>query len=179
MLNLIAKAFSVRAARRRSAEFRPCEGPTAGTTFVEILVASAVFVAGAVSIMGSVMTLNTHRHVADTRATAASFASSTFESIRGLGIDGILAYDLPVDNAEANTVDLPGTGPVTVSLFALLTPAGDLNPTYFELGVDDASGLDTSTLPNPIEIRAVMSPYHEAGYGYTEMEFSAATMIDY
>jgi len=179
MLNSIAKVFSVRAARRRAAETGPCAGSEAGVTFVEILVAAAVFIAGAVAIMGSMMTLTTHRRVSDTRATASSFASSTFENIRGLGIDGILAYNLPVDDADTNTIDLPGTGPVTVTLFALLTEAGEANPTYFELGVDDASGIDTSDLPNPIEIRAVMTPYHESSEGYTEMQFTAATMIDY
>lgn len=179
MLKPIATRFFARVAERRSADTGPCRGSTAGTSFVEVLIAVAVFVTGMVPIMGGVMTLTTHRRVADERAQATSFAGSAFENIRGLGIDAILAYDLPVDNQATNTIDLPGTGPVTVSLFAVIPGADGGAPTYFELGVGDVSGINVASLPNPIEIRAEISPYHESDDQYAQMQFNTATMIDY
>ncbi len=179
MLEPSLKTFFRRIAANRAGDPSPCRGATAGTTFVEIMIAMAVFVGGTVSIMGGVMSLSTHRHAADTRAQATSFASSAFENVRGLGINAILAYDVPVDDAENSTVDLPGVGPVAVALFAVIPAGGGVAQSQFELGVDDVAGINVASLPNPIEIRAVMSPYRAGGDGYAQMQFTAATLINY
>jgi len=166
--------------RRRIAEARcsekdPISGPTAGTSFIEIFIAVAMFSAGMVSIMGSVITVTMHRHVADERALASQLAGSAFENIRGLSIDNLLVYDVPVDNTQNGTINLsvwPG------DIEPVRGDPGDVD-TLFQLGVDDVASVNVDSLPNPIEIKAVMTPYSTNGYAQSNMQFTAATMIDY
>ncbi len=151
----------------------------AGTTMVELAIATAVFMAGAVALMGGLVTLTTHSQVADERARATNFARSTFEDMRGLTIAQILAYDVPVDDVETGAVTVAGIGEATPSAFAVL-PDGQGGFTTFELGVGDASVLDVSNLPNPIEIRLVLTPTDTNYYGQpSTMQYSTSSMIPY
>jgi hypothetical protein len=154
----------------------PCAGSKAGTSFVEILVAVAVFTTGMVSIMGGVMTLTVHRRVSDERAQASALAGSAFENLRGLSISNILAYDVPTDNADHGTIYLSGVGEVTLQMYAVIPGANDTY-TLFELGVGDVAGVNVAGLPNPIEIHAVMTPY--LSEGESSSQFTASTKIDY
>ena len=155
----------------------------AGTTMVELVIALAVFMAGGVALMGGLVTLTTHSNVADERARATNFARSTFEDLRGRTVAQILAYDIPVDNGENGTVTIAGIGNATPTAFALL-PDGQGGIDTFQLGVDDASGLDLNNLPNPLEIRLVLTPYRgysEGGEqgGYSTINYASTTMIAY
>ena len=150
----------------------------AGATMVELVIALAVFTAGAVALMGGLVTLTTHSAMADERARATNFARSTFEDLRGLSIDDILAYEVPADDAELGTITIAGIGTVNASAFAVL-PDGQGTFTLFELGVDDPSGLDMGTLPNPIEIRLVTEPVQAGEDGYSQVKYSSSTRIPY
>ena len=149
-----------------------------GAAMIELIIAAAVFTVGAVSLLGGLMTLTTHSQVADERARATNFARSTFEDMRGRTIDQILAYEIPVDNVEAGTVSMAGMGTATVGAFAIL-PNGQGGFDTFELGVDDPGTLDVDALPNPIEVRLVVSP-EESYYGQSStMQYSSTTMLPY
>ena len=150
----------------------------AGTSFIELMIAITVFVLGLSSLLGVITTLTPHRQSADARAQATNFASSTFEDLREESIADILAYEVPVDNVDQNTVNITGIGPVTVSLFAVIPGGGGVADTLVELGSDDAAAVDMSTLPNPIEIRAVMTPTPESQYS-SSLQVSASTIISY
>jgi hypothetical protein len=132
-----------------------------------------------VALLGGLMTLTTHSQVADERARATNFARSTFEDMRGRTIDQILAYEVPVDNVEEGTVSMAGMGNATVSAFAIL-PNAQGGVDTFEIGVDDPSTLNVATLPNPIEVRLVVSPVEQNYYGQSStMHFSSTTMLPY
>jgi len=150
-----------------------------GTSFIELMIAIAVFVLGLSSLLGAMTSLTPHRQSADARAQATNFASSTFENLRAQSIGNILAYDVPVDNPDLNSVNITGIGPVTVSLFAVIPGGLGETATLVELGSDDADEVDTSTLPNPIEIRAVMVPTADSGEISSDMQITASTMISY
>lgn len=151
----------------------------AGTTMVELVIATAVFMAGGVALMGGLVTLTTHSEVANERARATNFARSTFEDLRGRTIAQILAYQVPVDDVESGAVTVAGIGEATASAFAVL-PDGQGGVTTFQLGVGDASGLDLNTLPNPIEIRLVLTPTETNYYGESStMQHASSTMIPY
>ena len=151
----------------------------AGTTMVELVIATAVFMAGGVALMGGLVTLTTHSEVANERARATNFARSTFEDLRGRTIAQILAYQVPVDDVESGAVTVAGIGEATASAFAVL-PDGQGGVTTFQLGVGDASGLDLNNLPNPIEIRLVLTPTETNSYGESStMQYASSTMIPY
>ena len=146
---------------------------------IEMVVAAAVFTAGAVTLLGGLITLTTHSRVADERARATNFSRSTFEDLRGRTIDQILAYDLPVDDPDLGTVNLPGIGTATASATAII-PNGQGGFDTFELGVDDPSGVDPANLPNPIEVRVVLTPLRQDYQGnYADMHYSSSTMLAY
>lgn len=150
----------------------------AGASMIELMIAAAVFTLGAVSLLGGLMTLTTHSQVADERARATNFARSTFEDMRGRTIDQILAYEIPVDDVDEGTVSMAGMGTATVSAFAIL-PNDQGGVDTFELGVDDPGTLDVNALPNPIEVRLVVSP-EDNYYGQSStMHYSSTTMLPY
>ena len=165
------------ASKSRLRRLNPCQGSTAGTTFIEIMIATAVFASGIVSIMGGVMTLASHRQMSDQRAVANSLAGSAFENLRGLSLNNILTYDIPVDHVNTNTVDLPGVGQVTVGLFAVIPGVNNAAPTFFELGVDNVADLNLASVPNPVEIQAVITPYPASDESHPQ--YSAATLLTY
>ncbi len=150
----------------------------AGTTMIELVIAAAVFTAGAVTLLGGLMTLMTHSRVADERARATNYARSTFEDMRGRTINQILTYNVPVDNAQQGTVTMPGSGTATVGAFAII-PNGQGGFTSFQLGKDDPATLNVGALPNPIEIRLVVTPVHGGTGGSTQMHFASTTMLPY
>jgi hypothetical protein len=131
--------------------------------------------------MGGMVTLTTHSRVADDRARATNFARSAFEDLRGRPIEQILAYDVPVDNPDLGTVTVSGMGNATPSAFAVI-PDGQGGFDSFQLGVDDPSNLNLNSLPNPIEVRLVLSPvrsYQGGGESYPTMNYSSSSMISY
>jgi hypothetical protein len=151
----------------------------AGSTMVELLVATAVFMTGMVALLGGLMTLTTHGQVADERARATNFSRSTFEDLRGRSINQILAYNIPVDDPQTGTVQIPGIGTATASAFAVI-PDGQGGFDGFELGVDDPAGVNVGNLPNPIEVRLVLTPVRANGEGqYSTMNFYSTTMLSW
>lgn len=148
-----------------------------GMSFLELLIAMAVFVLGLSALLGTMTDLTPHRQSADARAQATNYASSTFEQLRDLSLSDLLAYEAPVDNQQANTVNISGLGPVTVELYAVVPGGFGQAPTLYELGSQAAAGVDQSTLPNPLEVRAVMRPMH--GEDSTSMQITASTMISH
>ncbi len=154
-------------------------GDESGFSFLELLIAVAVFVLGLSALLGTMMNLTPHRQSADARARATNYASSTFEELRDLSLSDILAYEAPVDNQQTNSVNISGLGPVTVELYAVVPGGFGQAPTLYELGSAAAGDVDQSTLPNPIEVRAVMSPLHGEGDESTSMQITASTLIPY
>lgn len=150
-----------------------------GTSFIELLIAMAVFVLGLSALLGVMTSLTPHRQSADARAHATNFASSTFEDLRAQSIADILTYEVPVDDPDQNVVNITGIGPVTVSLFAVIPGGFGETATLVELGSSDAGDVDVGTLPNPIEIRAVMNPAPGGGEVSSYMQITASTMISY
>lgn len=150
-----------------------------GTSFIELLIAMAVFVLGLSALLGSMASLTPHRQSANARAQATNFASSTFEDLRNRSIGNILGYEVPVDNEQQNTVTILGIGPMSVSLFAVVPGGPGEAAALVELGSDDAAAVDVATLPNPIEIRAVMSPAPGGDDVSSNMQITASTMISY
>lgn len=155
----------------------------AGFTLIEVMIATGVFAISIVMLLGGMITISTHNTMADQRARATNFARSSFEDLRGRPLDEILNYDVPVDNPDTNTVLIPGIGDATARLFAIIPQPQNGGFAAFELGVDDPATVDPATLPNPVEIRAVVAPVHRQTYGdygqtgQTQMSFSASTRV--
>lgn len=149
----------------------------AGFTLVELMIAGAVFATGMVLVCGTVVTAVNHNRMTQARGAAADFNENILENIRGLALDDLLAYDLPLDDEEAGTVNIAGFGTAQVQFFAVIPGEQGAAPTYFELGVDDpATVVDP---PNPIEIQVVMvRPGGQQGENPHE-HYKISTMVGY
>lgn len=160
----------------------------AGMTMVELMITAAIFSSSMVLLSGTMITFASHNTISEQKAMTASYNGSVLEDIRGLGLMGILSYEIPVDNPQTGTVFIPGIGDAHVSAWAVIpfegaqTEGQVINPAYsrwFLLGEDDP--LSVVDPPNPIEIVVEVS---KASSKYGEnyeggIEFSTSTMIAY
>jgi type II secretory pathway pseudopilin PulG len=133
-----------------------------GSTLLELLIATVVFTTGMVGILGGMTTVSTQNRVAENRARAVNYSMSQMEALRGLSVSALLNYVVPYDNQEQKTVNIPGTGPSRVALFAVIPGADGATPTYLQLGSSAAAAYNKALVPNPVEVQAVVSAY---GYG--------------
>lgn len=164
----------------------------AGLTMVELMIAAAIFSSSMVLLSGTMITFTSHNTIAEQKATTTAFNRSVFEDIRGLGINGILTYEVPVDNPELGTVFIPGMGEARVNVWAVI-PQDNSSETeqiqsaaydrWFLMGVDDP--LTVTDPPNPIEIvvevakaSAIQGSDYPGGYG-GGIKFSSSTMVGY
>ncbi len=170
---------------------------TAGLTMIELMITAAIFSSSMVLLSGTMITFTSHNTIAEQKATTTAFNRSVFEDIRGLGINGILSYEVPVDNPELGTVFIPGMGEARVNVWAVIpqiNEAADPDaitdpnlPTqtstydrWFLMGVDDP--LSVTDPPNPIEIVVEVAKASAGSANYNSeggIEFSSSTMISY
>ena len=172
----------------------------AGLTMVELMIAAAIFSSSMVLLSGTMITFASHNTMAEQEASTNAYNRSVFEDIRGLGINGILSYEVPVDNPELGTVFIPGMGEARVNVWAVIPQiieAADPDaltdpnlPTqtstfdrWFLMGVDDPRTVTNP--PNPIEIvvevakaSAIQGSDYPGGYG-GGIKFSSSTMVGY
>lgn len=156
----------------------------AGLTMVELMIAAAIFSSSMVLLSGSMITFASHNTLSEQKAMTTSYNGSVLEDIRGLGLVGILTYEVPLDNPDDETVFIPGIGDAYVNVWAVIPIEGavvDGQTTissfsrWFLLGEDDP--LSVVNPPNPLEIVVEVSKAsagHEGG-----IEFSTSTMISY
>lgn len=121
-----------------------------GFTLVELMIASGVFAISLVALLGGVVQVTTHNDMANNRAQANMFNRNTLETLRGLGADDVLAYQIPLDNPEMGTVNIPGFGEAIPTMFAMI-PNAQGGVDLFELGVDDPATVPDP--PNPMEVQ--------------------------
>ena len=168
----------------------------AGLTMVELMITAAIFSSSMVLLSGSMITFTSHNTISEQKASTTAYNRSVFEDIRGRGLDGILSYEVPVDNPDLGTVFIPGLGDSRVFVWAILPqgtanadPTEEVQPSsydrWFLMGVDDpASVVDP---PNPIEIVVEVAKasamqganYEGEAYYGSGIEFSNSTMIGY
>lgn len=146
-----------------------------GTTLLELLIATAVFTTGMVGLLGGMGTLSTQNRVAEDRARATNYSMSQMEALRGLSVTALLNYVVPYDTQAQSTVNIPGSGPCTVVLYAVIPGAGGASPTYLQLGSSAAAAYSTASVPNPVEIQVVIRPY---GTG-TRPSYSYTTKVNF
>lgn len=160
----------------------------AGLTMVELMIAATIFSSSMVLLSGSMITVANHNTISEQKAMTTGYNGSVLEDIRGLGLMGILSYEVPVDNPQTGTVFIPGIGEAHVNVWAVIpydvpnVEGESANSNYsrwFLLGTDDP--LSIVDPPNPIQIVVEVSKatgdyvtYHEGG-----IEFSTSTMIAY
>ena len=157
----------------------------AGFAMVELMITAAIFSSSMVLLSGSMISFMNHNTSFEQKAMVTSYNKSVLEDIRGLGLLGILSYEVPLDNPEAETVFIPGTGDAHVSVWAVIPFDVEGQPTessysrWFLLGEDDP--LSVVDPPNPLEIvvevKKASSEYGE--YSEGGIEFSTSTMISY
>ena len=161
---------------------------TAGLSLVELMIAAGVFSSSMALLSGSMLSYAHHNTISEREAMTTSYNRSVLEDIRGLGLLGILSYEVPLDNPEAETVFIPGTGDAHVSVWAVFpfegvqTESEVTNPAssrWFLLGEDDP--LSVVDPPNPIEIVVEVTKASSEYGQYSEggIEFSTSTMISY
>jgi type II secretory pathway pseudopilin PulG len=130
----------------------------AGSTMIELIIAAVVFTTGMVAVLGGMTSMQTQNRYSEDRARAVNYSMSQMEALRGLSVTGLLNYVVPYDNVQAQTVNIPGSGPCTVALFAVIPGAGDAAPTYLQLGSSAAAAYPSASVPNPVEVQAVVTP---------------------
>ena len=152
----------------------------AGTTLIELMIAVAVFSGSMVMLSGSVITYTSHNLVSEKKASATAFGNSVIEDIRGLDINGIINYEIPVDNPDTGTVFIPGMGDAWVVAWAIVPDPEGQYEQWYMLG---QSGFPPpSTLPNPIEIKveAYEAAHASDGEQYgTPLNFSVSSLISH
>ena len=84
---------------------------------------------------------------------------SQMEALRGLSRTALLAYVVPYDNQGQQTVNISGSGPCLVRLYAVIPGAGGAAPTYLQLGSSAALAYNANNLPNPVEVQAEIVAY--------------------
>lgn len=135
----------------------------AGTTMVELVIATAIFGFTMSMLVGTVITMTSHNTITDERAQMASFNRSALEDLRGRGLDEILAYQIPVDDPNMGTVNIPGVGTAQAQVFAVVVDPDTGMRDLFELGVDDPNLL--VNVPNPLEIVVNIQKITPSVYG--------------
>jgi len=161
----------------------------AGLTMVELMIAATIFSSSMVLLSGSMITVTNHNTISEQKAMTTSYNGSVLEDIRGLGLIGILTYEVPVDNPETGSVFIPGIGNAYVNVWAVIPydidQGAEGEPVYsnysrwFLLGSDDPMSIVDP--PNPIQIVVEVSKASGGYEGYHEggIEFSTSTMIAY
>jgi len=135
----------------------------AGTTMVELVIATAIFGFTMSMLVGTVITMTGHNAMTDQRAQMASFNRSALEDLRGRTLNDILTYQIPLDDREAGTVNIPGVGESQAQVFAVVVDPQTGERDLFELGVDDPDLL--VNVPNPLEIVINVQKASSSGYG--------------
>ena len=132
-----------------------------GSTLLELLIATAVFTTGMVALLGGMSTVSTQNRASENRARAINYSMSQMEALRGLSVTALLNYAVPYDNQQRRTVNIPGSGPCTVALYAVIPGADGATPAYLQLGSSAAAAYNKASVPNPVEVQAVVIPYGE------------------
>ena len=104
----------------------------AGLTMVELMITAAIFSTSMVMLSGSMLTFASHNTLSEQEAVTTSYNRSVFEDMRGLGIEEILNYEVPLDNPEAGTIFVPGMGEVLVKVWAVIPQVVNVEPTQGE-----------------------------------------------
>ncbi len=147
----------------------------AGSTLIELLIAAVVFTTGMVAILGGMTTLSAQNRFSEDRGRAVNYSMSQMEALRGLSVSALLNYVVPYDNQQAQTVTIAGSGPCTVVLYAVIPGADGAAPTYLQLGSAAAAAYNQASVPNPVEVQAVVTP---AGAGI-HPRYSITTKISF
>lgn len=155
----------------------------AGMTMVEIMIAAAIFSSSMVLLSGSMITFANHNMSSERKATATGFTRTVLEDIRGLSLDEILSYEVPVDNEEMGTVFIPGVGNAWVSIWAIIPVddgSGGEYTTWYLLG--EGYPTPSESIPNPIELKVEVykaPDSYNGEYAGSNAHFTSSTLISY
>lgn len=149
----------------------------AGTTMLELVIATAIFGFTMSMLVGTVITVTNHNTITDQRAQLASFNRSALEDLRGRSLEDILTYQIPVDDPNSRSINIPGVGPTQAQIFAVIVNPDTGMRDLFQLGVDDPDTL--VNVPNPLEIIVNVQKLNSESYGVYEQGGEAGGQISH